>query len=105
MNQLAQEPAAVTADPPPFDNAGTRPNGTLTPDSTVYTTVEKELRRQIFNALNDTNCVEISFTAIPGNAAALGGRISIAKGQTVIISGNTYVYLVTVSTVRVDEIP
>ena len=105
LNQLGQEPAAVNQDPPPFDNPGTRPAGTLPADAATYTTVEKELRRQIFNALNDANCTEIAYTAIPGTVASMGGRISISKGQTVALSGTAYIYLINVATVRIDDIP
>jgi hypothetical protein len=73
-------------------------------NAATFNTVEKELRRQVFNALNDSNCKEVSFAVIPASAAAMGGNhMGIAQGQTVPLSGNDYIYVVTVSTVKVDD--
>ncbi len=60
--------------------------------------VGKELCRQLFNVLVDPNCVEVAFVTLPSS------NVSIDVGQIVPIQDNTYTYIVTIRTKRVDEI-
>src|SRR5262245_23414121 len=57
------------------------------------------LRRQMYNALSDPNCVEIAFNVVPSTA------VSIDPSQRITTQGNEYIYLITIKTKRVDEIP
>ena len=53
----------------------------------------------MYNALSDPNCVEIAFNVVPSTA------VSIDPSQRITTQGNEYIYLITIKTKRVDEIP
>jgi len=77
-------------------------NNYLAPKVATYSNVDLELRRQLFNALNDKNCLEIAFTVVPSTS------VSIAAPTFAVIAtpGNagTYVCAITVRTQRVDDL-
>lgn len=90
---------APVADPAP------PPNGWVAPHLAPYAplpnpipSVGKEICRQLFNVLIDPYCVEVAFVTLPSTS------VSVDVGQIVPIQGNTYTYIITIRTKRVDEI-
>ena len=102
--QAAANTVAAEAPPPPAPQPPatlTGAGGYLPPSLATYPHVDDELRRQIFNALNDTSCVEIAFTVIPSSS------ISINQCQFVWMPATqnaTYTAIVTINTKRVDDL-
>jgi hypothetical protein len=66
-------------------------------------TVENEIRRQIFNALNDSACVEICFTVVPSTSISVGNGVCIPITREPPVPG-AYIYSLTVYTKRIQEI-
>jgi hypothetical protein len=73
-------------------------SGYLPPQAAVYNTVDKELRRQLFNALNDSKCIEITLAAVPSDSVTIIGAQFMAVGAT------EYVCHITVKTRTVDNL-
>ncbi len=88
-------------------NDPANPNGTawaIPAAGAAAVPLDQELRRQMFNALSDGNCIELAFNAVP-QAAGAASKITIGSKQAVWTdAGPKFAYLITLYTLRVDQL-
>lgn len=84
----------------------TNPNGTAwaLPFGAATVTLDQEIRRQVFNALSDNNCIELAFNIVPlpGSSSpkiAVGSKLAVWTD-----TGPKFSYLITLNTMRVDQL-